>query len=236
MRIAPATLNDWVAGLFAVGSSLFVVGSVPAYIGAVGERADAATYALGSVFFTAAAFGQLVQAQDPALAAGAGVGGPVAVPRWSWRPRDRGWLAAVTQLPGTVFFNISTFAALAHNLTVAGEDRRVWRPDVYGSVLFLVASTLGVLALGRIGQVRPRSAAWWAAWLNLVGSVAFMASAIGAYVVPDSGAAANLGLAVGGTLVGAACFLAGAVLLVPAWRQDVAAATPSTEKSIEGAP
>ena len=157
--VKPATLNAAIAWLFIIGSALFVLGSVPAYLNAVGETADSVTYFAGSLFFTAASFAQLVQAQSPAMT-GVDVesqhkSAPV---RFSaWLPHDRNWLAAVTQFPGTLAFNISTVATLAHNATVKQQDRRVWRPDFYGSTLFLVASVFAILALGRFLSFQPRS-------------------------------------------------------------------------------
>src|SRR3954469_17625567 len=44
----------WTALLFAVGSVCFVVGPIPAYANAVGARADAYTFFIGSLFFTTA--------------------------------------------------------------------------------------------------------------------------------------------------------------------------------------
>lgn len=214
MRVAPQTLNTTVAGLFVTGSGLFALGSVPAYIHATGALVDSATYAVGSVFFTAAALGQLVQVRGTA-------------PGSRWRPQDRGWMAAVTQFPGTLCFNVSTCAALVRNATVAEQDHRVWRPDIYGSVLFLVASTYGVLAVGRVRDLRPGSFAWWTAWLNLAGSVAFMVSAIASYVLPSTGDLIDVPVTVGGTLVGAVCFLVGAALIPLAWRQSSVAAPSS---------
>ena len=41
---------------------LFLLGSVPAYVNAVGATADSITYFIGSIFFTAASFNQLLQA------------------------------------------------------------------------------------------------------------------------------------------------------------------------------
>ena len=67
MRIKPVGLNSTVAWLFMIGSAGFVLGSVPAYIDAVGGTADSVTYFVGSLFFTSASFGQLVQAQSPAM-------------------------------------------------------------------------------------------------------------------------------------------------------------------------
>ena len=48
-------------------SSCFVLGSVPAYVNAVGGPVDALTYFVGSIFFTSASFSQLLQAQSPEM-------------------------------------------------------------------------------------------------------------------------------------------------------------------------
>jgi hypothetical protein len=194
---------------------------VPGYLDLVGGTADGVTFFVGSVFFTSASFAQLLQAQSPELAAADAETQHVAMrPRWlAFLPHDRGWLAAVTQFPGTLFFNVSTFAALAHNATVQHEDQRVWRPDIYGSVLFLVSSAYGVLAVAGSRPGRS-SLPLWIAWTNMAGSVLFMASALGAYVLP-SGDDVDEVVAVGGTLLGAACFLVAAALLLPAWQRAV---------------
>jgi len=219
--VKPATLNAAIAGLFIVGSTLFALGSVPAYVNAVGATADSVTYFVGSLFFTAASFAQLVQAQSPAMA---GVDSesqhqPASVRFNAWLPHDRNWLAAVTQFPGTLFFNISTGATLVHNLTVKQEDRRVWRPDFYGSTLFLVASVFAILAVGRFLSFRPRSYAWRIAWLNMIGSIYFMVSAIGSYVVPATGVQLSSDWALRGTFTGALGFFLGAALMIPSWRR-----------------
>jgi hypothetical protein len=220
-RVTPAGLNAAIALLFAGGSLCFVVGSFPGYLDAVGGTADGLTFFVGSVFFTTASACQLLQAQTPALAtASADTQHRPAPPRWwAWQPGDRGWLAAVTQFPGTLFFNISTFAALAHNASAEFDDQHVWRPDVFGSTLFLVSSGFGVLAvrgLARSGDRLPAGIAW----LNMLGSVLFMWSAIAAYVLPD-GQDLDTGVAVAGTLLGAGCFLIGAALMFPAWHRAV---------------
>jgi hypothetical protein len=54
--LRPAGLNKAIACLFIVGSALFLLGSVPAYVNAVGATADSITYFIGSIFFTAASF------------------------------------------------------------------------------------------------------------------------------------------------------------------------------------
>src|SRR4029453_11752006 len=141
MTVRPIALNAVIAWLFIVGSALFALGSVPAYINAVGATADSVTYFVGSIFFTAASFAQLMQAQTPAMTVvdADSASTPAQVRLWALLPHDRNWLAAVTQFPGTLFFNISTLAALAHNATAKQEDRRVWRPHPYGATLLFVA-------------------------------------------------------------------------------------------------
>ena len=231
VRLTPAGLNTVVATLFGIGSACFVLGSVPAYLDAVGGTADGVTFFVGSLFFTAASTGQLVQAQTPALAdASPDTEHRPAHPRWfAWRPSDRAWVAAATQFPGTLFFNVSTFAALAHNATVTREDHYVWRPDIYGSTLFLVSSTYAVLAVS--GAARPADRLpVRIARVNLLGSVLFMASALASYVLRD-GTDLNEGVAVAGTLLGAACFLIGAVLMLPAWQLALRRSTPQGEQT-----
>ena len=227
MRVRPVRLNTAVARLFMVGSACFVLGSVPAYADAVGGSVDGLTYFVGSIFFTSASFGQLLQAQTPAMtdADERTQHDPSLLRFRAWLPHDRAWLAAATQLPGTVFFNLSTAAALAHNLTVEQEDEHVWRPDLFGSTLFLVSSAFAVLALGQgLWAFRPTSTTWRIAWLNMVGSVLFMASGLASFVLPSTGDLVSNRWAVGGTLLGAVCFLVGAALMRGAWVQTVGVA------------
>jgi hypothetical protein len=226
MAVKPVRLNAAIAGLFIVGAALFVLGSVPAYVNAVGSTVDSVTYFAGSIFFTAASFAQLLQAQTPAMTdVDAESQDRAAAVRFkAWLPHDRNWLAAITQFPGTLCFNISTLAALAHNATVIQEDRRIWRPDFYGSTLFLVASFFAILAVGRVLSFRPHRFPWWIAWLNMIGSILFMASALASYVLPTTGEYINSRVSIIGTLLGAVCFLVGATLMFPAWRRAVRAA------------
>jgi hypothetical protein len=224
MRAEPARLNSAIAWLFMLGASCFALGTIPAYVHAVGAVADAMTFFVGSIFFTSASYCQLVQAQSPGMTDvddGRQHTRIQALP-WAWRPHDKNWLAAATQFPGTLFFNISTLAATAINLTAAEADKHIWRPDFFGSVLFLVASAFALSALG-VGfwRLQLRALPWWIAWLNMLGSVAFMASAIASFVLPSTDAVIDLPLANAGTFLGAVCFLVGAALMLPAWRASV---------------
>lgn len=230
MRLTPAGLNTAVAILFVIGSACFVLGAVPAYLDAVGGTADGVTFFVGSLFFTTASAGQLLQAQTPALAdASLETEHRPTQPRWfAWRPSDRAWVAAATQFPGTLFFNVSTFAALAHNATVRQENHYVWRPDIYGSTLFLISSVYAVLAVS--GAARPaHRLPVRIARVNLLGSILFMASALASYILAD-GTELNDGVAVAGTLLGAACFLVGAVLMLPGWQLAVSHSTARADQ------
>ena len=63
---APGARGWWIAVLFAVGSALFVLGALPSYANAIGVRWDSATFFLGSLFFTSAAFLTYREAVDAA--------------------------------------------------------------------------------------------------------------------------------------------------------------------------
>jgi drug/metabolite transporter (DMT)-like permease len=184
---------------FIVGSLLFVVGAVPGYLQAVGPALDNATFFVGSLFFTAAAYIQLnLSGRRP--------------PRATTNRPDRfDWWSAAIQFAGTLFFNLSTAAALSASL--GGVDRTGWRPDAFGSVCFLLAGALAVVATtGRDRLWDPHARAWRSTWLNLLGSVAFGIAAIGAYPLPDTDAAFRAAWATGGTIVGGICFLVAAAL------------------------
>lgn len=124
------------------------------------------------------------------------------------------WLSAATQFAGTLLFNLSTGAAVwAHAVTP--ERRLVWAPDVVGSSAFLISGVLGVVAVSTVvGILEPRSPDWQAEWVNLIGCVAFGVSAAGAYV-SQAGVTADAVLANLGTFIGASCFLAAALLILP---------------------
>ena len=126
------------------------------------------------------------------------------------------WWAGVVQFAGTLLFNVSTFAALNDSLSATEANRRVWSPDVFGSIAFLVASALAFADVARPWITwRPRDLGWSVATLNMVGSIAFGISAIAAKVITTTGDLRNTAIANLGTFVGAVCFLVGAVLLIP---------------------
>ena len=184
--------------LFAVGSACFALGAAPGYVDAVGVPADGVTFFVGSLFFTAAAALQFLEV------AGQRASDPV------------DWWAGAVQLAGTLLFNVSTAFAMARHLTTHQADRLVWTPDAFGSIAFLVASGLAWRATCRgWWGWRPHDLSWSIAALNLAGSIAFGVSAVASYVVPADDQPRNATLMNLGTFVGALCFLAGALLLLP---------------------
>jgi hypothetical protein len=186
---------------FAVGSIFFLVGAVPFYADWAGAVVVGVTFFAGSIFFTAAAFIQLsLSGRHP--------------PRRSTNHADRwDWWAAAIQFAGTLCFNVSTAVAL---VAAIGDPTRLgagWRPDAVGSVAFLVASVLAVVATKDRGELWDTDArSWHGTWLNFIGSIAFGVSAVGAYVVPETGSLVSMFWANLGTLIGALCFLVGALL------------------------
>jgi hypothetical protein len=197
VHLARPAQQRWEARLFALGSLCFALGALPGYAELVGATADDATYAIGSVFFTVAAFTALRLTG-----------------RWTRRGWQSAgwsdWWAAAIQFLGTLFFNVSTFAALF------GDDGNVWRPDAFGSVAFLVSSVLAVHAVSIRDRLwDPTARTWRVAWVNLLGSILFGVSALGAYTAPGATEVANATADNLGTFLGALCFLAGALLMTP---------------------
>src|SRR4051812_36865225 len=134
----PVSRTRWIGLLFAIGSACFVVGPFPGFVHLVGAVADAAVFFVGSLFFTSAA----------ALQA---LGTP--------RSDRENWWAGVIQFGGTLFFNLSTGRALASAISHNQEDRLIWRPDLFGSICFLVASWLAwspSAASGAVATARSR--------------------------------------------------------------------------------
>ena len=215
---APKARGWWIAILFAIGSILFAIGSVPGYASAAGAVGDTVTYFAGSLFFTAASFLSYREAVDAAPAAL-----NLAHRRFFvYQPGRVDWWATAVQLVGTVYFNISTGFAMVTDLSAQAAHQHVWRPDAIGSVCFLVSSALAWYeACHGWTAWRPRSYSWWITLVNLIGSIAFGISAVAGYLNPVTGQVHNIGRANTQTLIGAVCFLIGSVLLLPERTEEV---------------
>ena len=116
----------WIAVLFMVGSACFALGSLPGYVDARRRtRPTRVTYFVGSIFFTV---GRRTSSTSSASAPRP-IGRRASRERASRRsePRRIDWWATSIQLVGTVFFNVTTFAALDAALTPQRADLVVWR-------------------------------------------------------------------------------------------------------------
>jgi YrhK-like protein len=211
----PDRVTWWMGVFFAIGSLCFAVASIMSQWASVSRPGIGVTFFVGSIFFTVAGYLQYSEAVNVEH-------GPVRLAtsaRWrpaSWEPRRIDWLASAIQLAGTLFFNVSTFAGMKHGFDARQSDLRVWTPDVFGSVCFLVSSELAYAEVcHRWVCLRARSLSWRIVALNLVGSIAFGVSAVTSLIEPSTQEPVSAAIANAGTTVGALCFLAGAVLLAP---------------------
>jgi hypothetical protein len=188
---------------FAIGSLCFSAGAVPFYATAVGAVATNVTFFVGALFFTLAAVIQLA------------LSGRTPASTWT-RPDRFDWWASAVQFGGTLFFNLSTTQALLMALNPSSRTNSGWRPDAFGSLLFLVASACAVIATTERDSLwDPNARQWRCTWLNMAGSIFFAVSAVGAYVVPTTNTLVSQLWANAGTFFGAVCFLTAALLSRP---------------------
>ena len=197
---------------FAAGSLGFLIGPFPGYLSLVGPVADAVTFFVGSLLFTAGGALQVWLAVRDRGDAGTG--------RAAW------WTATI-QFAGTIFFNITTFRALQTALSDPAYDRLVWRPDALGSICFLISGLIAYRASASQGLLPVRDAAgWWQPGVNLLGCLFFGVAAVSGYVVPTTGTMLDLAAANWTTAAGAACFLACAVAGLAGGHRSVRSAAP----------
>lgn len=179
------------AAAFAIGSVCFAFAAFPPIAVAIGAVATNIVFVVGAVFFTT---GAALSLGDPSV--------------WSSR----------IQFLGTLFFNVSTIVALVAAVTAGTEGGTGWRPDVYGSICFLVSSAMAV-------RPSPPGRDRTGAWLNLGGSVLFGAAAVGSFVIPGTDALLSPFWTGLGTVGGAVLFFSSALLgLLPARRATAASA------------
>jgi hypothetical protein len=184
----------WMALFFASGSTCFFIGPFPGYASLVGDGADAVTFFVGSLLFTAGGALQTSLAFPARHSHGAG---------------RAAWWAATIQSAGTLFFNATTYQAMHTALSSPEYNKLVWRPDALGSICFLLSGAIAYRASTRRGWLPARGGpGWWEPSVNLLGCIFFGISAIAGYVVPSSGSMIDLAAANWNTSLGAACFLA----------------------------
>lgn len=210
------TRERWMAVFFVAGSACFLVGPFPGYANLVGDRADAVTFFVGSVLFTAGGALQSVIAFPGRRGSAAG---------------RQSWLAAVIQSAGTLFFNFTTYRALHTALSSSEYNKLVWRPDALGSVCFLVSGVIAYRASARRGWLPVRGGhGWWEPSLNLLGCILFGISAVAGYVVPSTGSLLDQAAANWNTALGAACFLVCAAFTLRTGRTSKSPRLPRLHK------
>ena len=180
-------MNRWIGVLFAIGSTCFAVGPFPGYVHLVGASATAATFFVGSIFFTSAALLQLIEERGWAtgiqfagtlffnLSTGRALGASNEA-ELIWRPDAWGsicflaasWLAwredpgriSMLNLVGSVFFGISAVACYIVPSTGDALDL-AWSnfATVLGALCFLIASLMLLPRKGELDGARPRARA-----------------------------------------------------------------------------
>jgi hypothetical protein len=219
---SPGELNWWIAMVFALGSLLFAVASVlclaPALARAWSLDATAvnAVFFAGSIPFTTAAYLQLFQAANVTPFSGNDSNSKQRRKPFGWRPTDVGWLSSAMQIVGTILFNFNTFDAMIPELTWFEQDLAIWIPNFVGSILFLLSGYLAFIETCHTHWAwQPKSISWWVVFINLLGCVGFMASAMLSIYWPGSPNVEVVTLATAFTLQGAVCFLVGSLLMLP---------------------
>jgi hypothetical protein len=216
----PTRLGWWIAWSFAIGSSCFMAGAILANQAIPPAAVQInLTFAIGAVFFTAAAWAQFLEAINAPPSAELYDEPPQHTHPfrfWGWRPRMVGYWASLVQLIGTLSFNVMTLDAFIPGLNSHGQDLATWTPNIIGSVCFLIASILALIEVcHRWFCLRLGDMGWWIAALNLLGSIAFQFSALYAYIPPAGVKSISLWLNDFWTAIGGACFLVASLMLLP---------------------
>jgi len=221
---APHRLTWWVAQLFIIGSACFALAGFasnwPHYspAGLTGSGAINTVFFVGSLFFTGAAWLQLLEAINGDVAdIDSSTGTQHQSWRWlAWKHHNAGYSASLIQFVGTLLFNLNTADAMLSGLSWVEEDILIWTPNIIGSICFLVASYLALIEVShRLWSFQPRQLSWWIVILNLLGSVAFMLAALYGFFPPSNVNPEWTWDANFFTLLGAVCFLVASYLMIP---------------------
>ncbi|MFT3922267.1 MAG: YrhK family protein [Myxococcales bacterium] len=224
LPMEPRSFSWWIAVLFMVGSALFALASAVDLSRPHAGAYCAATYFVGSLFFSSAAYlqlGEVINERDPVTKR------YPAFAWWRFQPRKLAWWACLIQFCGTLLFNRNTFEGM-RTLNPVEEDVLVWAPDAVGSLCFLVASYMAFAEVcHRWFRLLPGNISWWVVFINLLGSVAFGLSAVGSYVAAGGHMLSPFESSLW-TLVGAVCFLVGAYLMLSEMAARYASPTSPT--------
>lgn len=220
--LMPWQLNWWIGVVFAIGSMLFALASVLSLWPTLADewsldstRINAIFFA-GSIPFALAAYLQLFQAANASEFL-RGITSPR--PRkllLGWQPRDIGWLSSALQFAGTILFNINTLDSMFKGLDWLQQDLDIWAPDFVGSILFLASGYLAFIETCHAHLAwKTNNISWWVTVFNLFGCVAFMISAVFAFVLPGLHHPEAATASTAFTLLGAVGFFVGSLLMLP---------------------
>jgi hypothetical protein len=207
-------LNKIAAVAFTVGGSLFALGAALAQLGSGNPTAPACVYFAGGLFFNTGAYATVLQAINSPR--GLAADGSPRYERWrwwSWEPYRIEWVSAVVLFGGTLAFGVNLLDSFLQGLTVKQQNHLIWAPDLIGCAMFLISGHLALVEVchGRL-CIRRKELGWWIAALNQIGSYLFLASALAAFINPETSSEVNEQLANWGTFGGALCFAFGGVL------------------------
>jgi hypothetical protein len=217
----PQDLNWWIGLIFAIGASFFILGCLLCLSPTLAEYSSLdsseinSIFFMGSIPFTTAAYLQLFQAANTHHF-GATNHKTSKFKILGWKPKDIGWLSSAFQFCGTLLFNLNTFKAISPPENWLQEDLWIWIPDVFGSIFFLISGYLAFIEVGhKHGVFHLKNMSWWITFINLLGCIAFMVSAIYAFIPHENLKESHIVLSLLFTLIGAFCFCLGAILMIP---------------------
>jgi hypothetical protein len=218
----PNQLNWWIGMVFALGSSLFALGSIFSLMPSLASILSLNTteintiFFLGSIPFTCAAYLQLFQAANAGTFSLQGNSKRRSIVWLGWYPKNIGWLSSALQFVGTILFNFNTFNAMLPGLNWLQEDLVIWIPNFLGSVFFLISGYLAFIEVCHsYWSWKLKNISWWVVFINFLGCIAFMISALFAFFPPTSPSFEAVTISVTFTLMGAIAFLIGSLLMLP---------------------
>ena len=227
---APSRLTWWVAVLFIIGSALFGLGGY----GITFKQGSSISWTagmtldwiffIGSIFFTAASYCQLLESINAGDSEGLYPNENLSDKfLWmSWQPKRIGYMASLIQLIGAIMFNFNTGNVFLNDLSWIQQDLLIWIPNMIGCICFLIASRLAFIEVAHgFWTWQPKNIAWWITVINILGSIGFMISALYSLAVPVGDSSASfIWLSGFFTFQGGLFFFIASYLLLPEMFSD----------------
>lgn len=205
------------AVLFIIGSSLFALGSalslsLEPIITALHINL---IFFIGSIFFTSAAYVQLLSSLNPKFALE-----PIKssfsnseFKFFGYSKKDAGYISSLVQFIGTLLFNVDTFTAYLNESAFV-----IWTPNMLGSIAFMISSIIFLKDRYSYYPSIWMSVSGDISFINMLGSIFFQISAL--VVIPTL--TYSIYLANLTTLLGAICFFIASYIMIPKVEKIVA--------------